>query len=337
MAAARPAQFKKSDGTAYVTPNVRAAFWDEGIAVIEVEALQGAPPQPPPPPPLSEPEVNEMLVADAEWKLAVAIGTDTEVLTKADLITQLESPPAGTAEVKLRPISPSEKLLVEATSKLFAPDVSYDRLKESLSLPVAQAALVATGAGLFGLLALRDDISHPNAMKAAVIVASIAVATSLVGRYWLREVTVKPARLDLLKQRFEESIRGPLWRSRVGIFLLLCAIALALISTWPAKEAASPAATITGPTVTQTSEGTSVHLKVTWKNLGDTVAKVRTVVQTGEGVPITQTSPKGNDGTAEDELQFKLKAPATIDVTTTPLDSGGAPVGPGTSQELKVP
>jgi hypothetical protein len=236
----------------------------------------------------------------------------------------------------LCPIAPGEKLLVDAIPKLYGLDVSYDRLKESLSLPVAQAGLIATGAGLFGLLALSDDISHPDAMRTAVFLAAGAVGISLVGRYWLREVTLKPARLDLVRERYEQSIRGPLWRSRAGFLLLLGAIGFALYSTWPSEGTADAKATITAPTVTQTSEGISVRLKVEWKNLGDNVAKVRTVVAGGP-TPITQTSPKASDATAESDVEFRIDKPATLTVTSTPLESGGSSAGTGASEDFEVP
>lgn len=280
-----------------------------------------------------------MLNTNADWKLVVDVDDDTnEVLTKKDLIDQLGEVPVETvAAVVLRPIAPGERLLVDAIPKLYGPDVSYERLKESLSLPVAQAGLVATGAGLFGLLALSDDITHPDAMRTAVILAAGAVAISLVGRYWLREVTLKPARLDLVRERYEESIRGPLWRSRAGFLLLLGAIGFALYSTWPSEGTADAKATITAPTVTQTSEGTSVRLKVAWKNLNDNVAKVRTIVQTGGPTPIMQPSPKASDATAESDLEFTVDKPATLAVTSTALESGGSPVGAATSEEFRIP
>jgi hypothetical protein len=325
-----------------VTQQVAAAFWDEGISVVvagleKFEALEEG--EPPPPPALPADNVGEMLSAADDWKLVVDVDDKTkETLTKTDLGNQLGDGAIETvAEIVLRPIAPGEKLLVDAIPKLYGLDVSYDRLKEALSLPVAQAGLVATGAGLFGLLALNDKITHPDAMRTAIILAAAAVALSLVGRYWLREVTLKPARLDLVRKRYEESIRGTLLRSRVGLFLLLCAIGFALYSTWPKDGTTDAEATITAPTVTQTSEGISAHLKVAWKNLAENVAKVRTVVQTGEPTPIMQTSPKASGGTAESELEFKIAKSATLVVTSTALESGGSAVGPPASKEFKVP
>jgi hypothetical protein len=339
-AAGRPAEFVKSDGTTNVTQRVREAFWDEGIPVIVVGVAEGEAPDLQPP--LTAEQVKEMLDTKGDWKLAVDVDSDTrEILTKKDLQDQIalqgDVGMESVATVVLRPIAPGEKLLADAIPKLYGLDVSYDRLKESLSLPVAQAALVATGAGLFGLLALRDKISHPDAMKWAIILAAVAVGTSLVGRYWLREVTLKPARLDLVKERYEESIRGPLWRSRAGIVLLLGAIGLALHSTWPSESTTAAKATIATPTSTQTAEGIAGQVKVSWKNLGDEVAKIRTVVQTGGATVVTQTSPKATDGTAESEIPFKLDKPATIAVATTPIDSAGAAAGTASSKEFSVP
>jgi hypothetical protein len=342
MATARPAYFSSSDGKTNVTQRVAAAFWDEGIPVLvpgpegfEIEEAGAAPSSPA----LPADKVWEMLGDAADWKLVADVDDKTkEILTKKDLGDQLgEGASKPVAKIVLRPISPSEKLLVDAIPKLYGLDVSYDRLKEALSLPVAQAGLVATGAGLFGLLALSDKITHPDAMGFAVIFAAAAVALSLVGRYWLREVTLKPARLDLVRERYLQSIREPLQRSRAGLFLLLCAIGLALYSTWPRDGKTDAKATITAPTVTQTSEGISAGLKVTWKNLAENVANVRTVVQTGEPIPITQTSPKATDGTAESDLEFKIAKAGTLVVTSTALDSGGSAIGSSASKEFKVP
>ena len=341
MATARPAYFTSSDGKTNVTQRVATAFWDEGIPVLvpgpagfEVQEDEA-----PPSPALPVDKVGEMLGDAADWKLVANIDDKTnEILTKQDLGDQLgDVSIEPVAKIALRPISPSEKLLVDAIPKLYGLDVSYDRLKEALSLPVAQAGLVATGAGLFGLLALSDKITHQDAMGVAVIFAAAAVALSLIGRYYLREVTLQPARLDLVREQYLQSIREPLWRSRAGLFLLLCAIGLALYSTWPKDEKTDAKATITGPTVTQTAKGITAGLKVTWKNLAENVANVRTVVQTGEPTPITQTSPKASDGTAESDLEFKIAKAGTLVVMSTALDSGGSAVGSSASKEFKVP
>lgn len=337
---APPAYFTDSDGKTNVTQLVAAAFWDEGIPVLVpgpegYEEADGAPSSPA----LPADKVQEMLGDAADWKLVADVDDKTkEILTKQDLGDQLgEGPIEPVAKIVLRPITPSEQLLVDAIPKLYGIDVSYDRLKEALALPVAQAGLVATGAGLFGLLALSDDITHPDAMRAAVLVAAGAVALSLLSRFWLREVTLKPARLDLVKERYLQSIREPLQRSRAGLFLLLCAIILALYSTWPKDSKTDAKATITAPTVTQTAEGITAGLTVSWKNLGENVANVRTVVQTGEPTAITQTSPKATDGTAKSDLEFKLAKTGKLVVTSTALDSGGSTVGSAASKEFNVP
>lgn len=213
--AAAGVTFKSSDGTTNLTREVQAAFWDAGITVPEYEAAEGLAeearaPAPVAVPPMSPADVTAMLGEREDWKLAVGWDDKHEILTKEDLRSAWDGATStNPVEVRLRPMAPSERLLVEAAPKLYAPDVSYDRLKEALALPVAQAGLVATAAGLFGLLALRDKIGNTDAMKAAIILAALAVGVSLVGRYFLREATVKLLDSTCSRSAIASQFEGP--------------------------------------------------------------------------------------------------------------------------------
>lgn len=328
---------QKADGSASVNASleVRAAFFDEGIvsAVPAGTAEEGDGPS------VADSDVEEMLATDEDWKLAVQKDSQTGVgvLTKDDL-TEAWKADKRVVTVDLRSLSPSEKLLFDATAKLYAPDISFARSNEALGLPIAQAGLIATGAGLFGLLALKDDIVRPDAMKGAVVFAACAVATSLFGRYRLKKIIVKPARLDLLEKRHEESIQEPLLRSTVGLLLLLAAIVLAIAATWPADKAASPQATIGAPTTTETGAGVTAQLTVTWENLGESVSEVQTTVDANGAALTTSTAPKTSEGEVEDELEVEVPSGASeIEVSTSALDENGDAVGPTYSQVFQVP
>ncbi len=186
--------------------------------------------------------------------------------------------------------------MLDAVPKLYAPDVSYDRLKTALGLPVAQAGLVATAAGLFGLLALSDKITSTGAMDLAVVLAMGAVAASLIGTNWTHEVAVKPARLDLLSQTLHRSLGPPIWVARAGLVLLLAAIGAALYSTRPASQPAAAQATISSPTITQTfGDSRGFAVTVSWKNLGDTVTTTLTTA------PARRYRGAGEERTATEE------------------------------------
>lgn len=175
-------------------------------------------------------------------------------------------------------------------------------------------------------------------MKWAVVLAACAIATSLLGRYWPKTIIVKPARLDLLKKRHEESVKGPLWRSTLGLVLLLAAIVLAIAATWPTDKAASPQATIGAPTTTETGAGVTAQLTVTWENLGESVSEVQTTIDGNGAALTTSTAPKTSEGKVEDELEVEVPSGASeIDVSTTALDENGDAVGPTYSQVFQVP
>lgn len=338
--AQRRARFLSSDRKQNVTAEVWAAFRDEGLPVLTLDEMLAEridQDQPASEPTLNETDIQAMLAADGEWKLAVGLDSSAEVLTKDSLRTAWSGGSGQVIDVGLRHASPSEKLVLDSVPKLYAPDISYERLKEALALPVTQAALVATGAGLFGLLALRDQIAYPGAMKAAVVLATAAVVASLVGRYFLREVTVQPARLDLLEQRHRESIRGPLLRARVGLALLIAAVIAALVSTWP-NEGAATEATISDPIVAEDAEGITAHLKITWNALPNNTAKVRSQVRSASATIYTRTTPiSPNGGKLEDEFDVRLGGPASIDVTTVPLDKSNTAVADEASKSFDVP
>jgi hypothetical protein len=338
--------FQSSGGTDVGAEVVWATFKDEGLPAVELEAFtetfaREEMEEPRTITALPPAAVVEMLAAKEDWKLAIGVPStppSEETLSKADLKSAWDAGSGPVITVGLRPMTGSERLLLDSVSKLYAPDVSLDRLKEALALPVAQAGLIATGAGLFGLLALRDKIGHPDAMKLAVVLAALAVGVSLIGRYFLGEVTIKPRRLDLLRKRFEESIRGPLLRSRIGLVLLLGAILAALVATWPADGEQETRATIESPSTTGDRSGaTIVHQRVTWENLEDTVEEVRTMVHAGGNVLKTSTSPRQTDGTAEQEFDVSLPSPTTIRVATEAVDEEGSQIGTGFSRTFNVP
>lgn len=327
----RTATFTLSDGTTDATLAVLEAWKDEGLEAL-VPGLEAIEPEEAK---ATADEVEAMLADPADWQLAVTVKEETEVLTK-ERLAQKWGADEDAVTVLLRPIRPSEKLLTDAVDKLYSPDTSYDRLKEALALPVAQAGLVATGAGLFGLLALEDEISLPWAMKVAVGLAGVAVGLSLVGRYRLEKVTIKPARVDLLRDRHSDMLTKPLGRARVGMALLCGAIAFAMLSTfWPSGDS-SPSAKISVPETVQSGSAYTVTVEVSWTGLPDTATRIRTTVASA-GTTLATGRTAVDGGEAEQELEVDLPSVGRIDVSSTATDSSGADVGTGAHKSFAVP
>lgn len=322
---------------------VFAAFFDKPYTVVFPSALERileahgdqatvfSPPET-----LPAEAITKMLAEKGgDWKLAVLKGDATGVLD-GELLKESWDKGSGELTILLRSPTPGEKLVLDDSASLYGPSASWDRVKDAVGYPVAQVALVATAAGLFGLLALADNIQHPWAMKAATVVAAVAVGASVFYGQWQTETEVVPARLDLLRERQRSMFREAIKRAKLGLALLLVAVVLAIIATWP-SGASKASATFGNPTVAVTAKKVRrARLNVTWSNLADKVATVSSTI-TGSATP-TVTPKSADSSSVEQPLETTVPAGATsITVGTRALDDHGGQVGIGYTKALKLP
>lgn len=280
--------------------------------------------------------IDEMLAErNGAWKLAVMKGSATGVLD-GELLRQAWNGGSGALTFVLRSPTPGEKLILDDSGSLYGPSASWTRVKDAVGYPVAQVGLVATGAGLFGLLALQDDIGHTWAMKAATVVAAIAVLVSVFYGVWLREEEVSPARLDLLRERQTSMFDSAISRARWGLGLLLVALGFAIYATWPSGNK-SASATIGNPTVASpTANMRKVTLTVKWSDLDTSVALVSSTI-TGESNPVVTSKPPGS-ASLEQPLETNLATGTnSVTVDTRALDKEGREVGMHYTKQLTVP
>ena len=161
------------------------------------------------PKPLDPDQVKRLRDAEADWQLLVKAGDQTCVVTRKMLrdIKLALNPNENNPEViRARPASSAEELLTTSAAKLLGPESSWERIKGGVSLPVTQAALIGSAAGLFGLGALKDKAVRPGLLAPAVLVALVCVVLSLLSANRLGTVIFKPSRLDLLRDQYNRAI-----------------------------------------------------------------------------------------------------------------------------------
>ena len=327
-----------------VSDEVSAAFFDKPYVVVSPAAIdesmrfdpEAAATTYTPPERLDRRVIEEMLAErNGAWKLAVLKGSATGVLD-GELLKQAWEGGSGALTFLLRSPTPGEKLVLDDSGPLYGPSASWTRVKDAVGYPVAQVGLVATAAGLFGLLALQSHIAHTWAMKVATVVAAVAVGVSVFYGVWLREEEVKPARLDLLRERQTSMFGTAITRARWGLGLLLVAVAFAIYATWPNGNA-SASATIGNPTVASpAADMRKVTLTVKWSGLDMSVARVSSTI-TGSPSPTVTPKSSGSDS-LEQTLETNLAVGTTsVSVDTRALDKEGRQVGTGYTKQLTLP
>jgi hypothetical protein len=174
-------------------------------------------------------------------------------------------------------------------------------------------------------------------MKAATVAAAAATGVSVFYGAWPRQTVVKPARLDLLRKQQKNMFRDAIWRARIGLGLLLLAVAFAITATWPTGGGKSASATIGSPTVTAVTGGMKrVSVTVTWSDLDTSVASVSSTI-TGSQNP-TVTSKSAEDSTIEQPLDTEVPVGAmSVRVDTRALDAQGQQVHTGYTMLLTLP
>jgi hypothetical protein len=327
-----------------VSEEVSAAFFDKPIVVffpaaidetVTVDGTAGTTTYKSPESLDAEVIKNMLKVKNGRWKLAVSKDEATGVLD-GELLKKVWDAGSGELTFPLRSPTPGEKLILADSGSLYGPSASWTRIKDAVGYPVAQAGLVATAAGLFGLLALQDSITHTWAMKVATVVAAGAVGVSVFYGVWLREVDVKPARLDLLRERQISMFDAALQRARLGLGLLLVAVAFAIVATWPSGSKTA-SATIGNPTVASSAaDMRKVTLTVKWSGLDKSVAWVSSTITGSSGPTVTPKS-SGSDS-LEQALETNLAAGTTsVAVETRAVDKQGRQVGTGYTKQLTLP
>jgi hypothetical protein len=328
-----------------VSDEVSAAFFDKPLLVVEPAVVTEClvfDDQPEPkrttykhPETLDAPTVTKMLATDkGEWKLAV-LKDDTTGVLDGELLKKAWERGRGTLEFPLRSPTPAEKLVLDDSDALYGPSASWDRVKDAVGYPVAQAGLIATAAGLFGLLALQSDIERPWAMKAATLVAAVATSVSAFWGFWQKAIEEKPARLDLLRSHQRNVFNKAIARARIGIGLLLSAVALAIVATWPTGSAKSASATIGNPTVSAPKAGVKgISLPVNWSGLDKTVASVSSTI----GSSRRSTPKSSGSGSVEQTLETNVPARTrSVRVETRALDAQRQQVGVGYTKQVTLP
>jgi hypothetical protein len=328
-----------------VSPEVYAAFYDKPYpALFPAAAASYLVRQQPTPdanvattPALEVRQIKEML-RHSNWTLAVQCGDATGVLDGKTLEEVWLNGNGEEETVELRRPTIGEKLILDDLGSLYGPSASWDRVKDAIGYPVAQAGLIATGAGLFGLLALKDDIGRLWAMKVAIVLSAVAVAISVFYGEWMREEHLRPARLDLLRKRQAKMFRHAVVRAKWGIAFLLAAIALAIVAVWPTdgQTKTDAVATVGNPTVSQGSKGPRrVAVTVSWSNLGDTVTRIVSTL-TGTSVAVTTGKAKGATTVTQAVEAVIPRRQTSVTVVTRAVDSHGQQVGTGFAQLIKL-
>lgn len=284
-------------------------------------------------------QVQEMVDSKDDWKIAISNGSPPTlyVFTKQALLDALSTQTTATVEVGARTASGSERLLNESAPKLLGPEASVDLVKGALALPVTQAALVGTAAGLFGLGALEDSIARPGLVTLAVFLAALAAGLSLLGTHALTTAMFVPARLDLVRSRYESMVSGPVKASNRGLILLLAAAALALFAVWPPKEDEKEQKGAISTSLQRDAMGFSAVVEASWSDLEDEVSLVETdVAQGGRTLGSARSSPKA-DSTVTQQLQVAVAAGDEVDVESRALDGDGNVVGDPATDTIVVP
>jgi hypothetical protein len=331
-----------AEGTG-ITARVVAEFNDEGLpATVPMQSFgveetrPPTEPTPPPDKPASPEQVRRMVESADEWEIAVTLTSGVFVVSQRQLREALETD-TDPVSVDARRASASERLLVESAPKLLGPEASFDRVKGALGLPVAQVALIGTAAGLFGLSELEDKIARPTLVFLAVLCAMAAVAMSLWGTYALEKVTFVPARVDLVRKRYQEMVSKPLKASNRGVLLLLAAAVLALFAVWPASGADEEQRSTISTTIQRSADGHVAVVEADWSSLKEEVAAVETTVTRGAEVLGSARALKEADGTASQKLEISVDEAGQLEIESRAVDSAGAVVGETASESATVP
>jgi hypothetical protein len=268
------------------------------------------------------------------WQLAVDYESSTGVLDRAAMV---EAVNAGCDRVNLRDIQAPEK---KQRDKLLE-RISDGSAADKLATPVGSVLTAAgTLAGGLGLLTQPDAVKNNALLIFAVACLAVAFILTLIPQIIRKTITVKPARLDLIRKQAKATL---LKRVVPLVTLLLCVVGLvcAIASVVIGGDGSSQNAAIGEPDATETAQGIAVSLTVKWTNLGTDVTKVRTIVVTLPGRDeVYKRAPKKDTPSATEitqEVKFTLQDPATIEITTEALDATGNTVGEKEQREASVP
>ena len=330
-------------GTDVVSQEVYAAFHDEPLTVAFPAVTMHFLMAPAagirtykPPEYLDATQVQGMLAEKGgSWTLAVQKDDSTGVLDGKHL-KDAWNQGSDLVELPLRSPTSAEHLVLADSAALYGPSASWTRIKDAVAYPVTQIALVATAAGLFGLLALQDDIARLWAMKVATIIAALAAVFSIYWGQWHVTEEVKPARLDLLRARQKQMFTDAIRRTRFGLGLLLLAVAFAIVASWPTGGSAQ-SASIGSPTVAAATQGMkTVSLTVSWTELDESIARVSSTIS-GSAEPTITSKPTGKDS-VDQPLQTTVPARETsVRVVTHAVNSQGQQVGVGYTKLVNLP
>jgi hypothetical protein len=210
------------------------------------------------------------------WELAVDYDSSTAVLDRTALVAAVN---AGRDRVDLRDIQASEK---KQRDKLVE-RISDGSAADKLGTPVGSVLTAAgTHAGGLGLLTQPDAVKNNALLIVAVACLAAAFILTLIPQIIRKAITVKPARLDLIRKQAKATF---LKRVVPLVTLLLCVAGLvcAIASVAIGSDDASQNASIGDPDATETAQGIAVSVTVKWTNLGADVANVRTIVVTLPG------------------------------------------------------
>ena len=257
--------------------------------------------------------VEQMLDCTAEWKLAVPVGDEIQVLEKAALKATF----GRTGKLLLRSANYDERrLLAAATAK-----TPVERLTDARAFP---ATLFAALTGIAAAFAEAENARTDWLVWVAVGLAAAAFLISAFSTVNLRAEAVRQSRLDLLEARHDRMVRRDVSRWQVpGALTLLAIPAFVLAFLVGGDPAASASLKLGGTSVQDT--GREAEVLVKWSDLPEGVTEVRTTVTGGATADATQPV---TDETAEQKLELELARPGQIDVTTRAY-KGDNPVGAG--------
>ena len=278
--------------------------------------------------------VAKLLDDKSDWRLAVTNGDDVEVLSRSRLQDALAQNDDTTVEVKLEFPTPHDKRLLDDAGEYFGPKASLERVKDSINVPIASLGSIATVGGLFGFLAIDDKLQHPGALAITVIFGVGSVVVALYGRYGLGRDEVRFNRIDDIEGRFDSILKGKwLKQSRIALGLFAVAVIAAGFAAYPGAADTTSVA-IKVPSFTRNGDELTPHVEVSWADLGDSVAEVRTTVTQGSLQPAATLEKSGDD--LKHEIDVKLSASGgDYTVTAEAVDANGQIVGKGYMRTFK--
>jgi hypothetical protein len=274
-----------------------------------------------------------MLGVPATWELAVDYEDSTGVLDKAALVDAVN---AGADRVNLRDIQTGEKTQREKLNERIKEGSPADKLATPYASAAAAVPVLLSG---YGLLGDSEKVKNETFLLVAVVCFAAALIVTLIPQFWRKSITVKPARLDLVKKQARTSGLKT-FVALATLALVVAGLGFGIASIAYGGKSSAQNADIGTPIGTQTATGIDVTLIVKWTNLGTTVAKVRTTVVTlPDRDLVYRQAPRRTSGSSDitQEVKFTLQAPAMIETTTEALDANDKTVGETESREDSLP